>query len=69
MLLQSYPRDPVRGVLPLAAAALADAVLLVGGRTQHHYAALVAGAFSLAETRSTTVRVAGRDTDIHFEIR
>ncbi|MHB9148888.1 MAG: hypothetical protein ACYC33_02200 [Thermoleophilia bacterium] len=65
-----WPLLLVIGLLALAVAALADAVLLAGGRTYHHYTALIAGAFALlGQTRGTTVRVAGPTTDIHIEIR
>ncbi|MHB1345032.1 MAG: hypothetical protein ACYCX3_11845 [Thermoleophilia bacterium] len=65
-----WPLLFVIGLLALAAAAHADAVLLVSGQTYHHYTRLVAGSFALlGETRGTTVRVAGPDTNIHIEIR
>lgn len=58
------------GLLALAVAALADAALLLSGRAYHHYTRLIAGAFALlGETRGTTVRVAGPETNIHIEIR
>lgn len=58
------------GLVALAIAALADAILYASGRTYHHYARLVAGLFALlGETRGAVVRVDGLDTDIHIEIR
>ncbi len=58
------------GLVALAIAALADAILYASGRTYHHYTRLVAGLFALlGETRGTIVRVDGPETDIHIEIR
>lgn len=65
-----WPLLLVIGLLALAVAALADAVLYASGRSYHHYTRLIAGFFALfGETRGTTVRVAGPGTDIHVEIR
>ena len=58
------------GLLALAVAALADAVLLLGGRSYHHYTRLIAGCLEiLAETRGTIVRVDGPGTNVHIEVR
>lgn len=65
-----WPLLFVVGLLALAVAALADAVLLLGGRSYHHYTRLIAGCLEiLAETRGTTVRVDGPSTNVHIDVR
>jgi hypothetical protein len=65
-----WPLLFVVGLLALAVAALADAVLAAGGHTYHHYTRLVAGLFALlGETRGTIVQVVGPENNIHIEIR
>lgn len=65
-----WPLLFVVGLLAMAVAALADAVLLLGGRSYHHYTRLIAGCLDvLAETRGMMVKVYGSSTNVHIEVR
>lgn len=53
-----WPLVLVLGVLALAGAAVADAVLIASGRRYHHYAVLLVRAFGmLGETRGTVIHI------------
>jgi hypothetical protein len=69
-LFLRWPLALVLGLLALAIAAVADAVLLAGGRRYHHYTVLLVRSFAaLSESRGTVIRVSNEKATVDMTVQ